>query len=86
MLAIRWVGVMLINALLILPAAAGRNLAKSSRGHAGFSVLLGVAAGVAGLVVAYYFDASAGASIVLVSAFLYVLSLWGRDMKKKQKT
>lgn len=86
MLAIRWVGVMLINALLILPAAAGRNLAKSSRGHAGFSVLLGMAAGVAGLVVAYYFDASAGASIVLVSAFLYVLSLWGRDMKKKQKT
>lgn len=28
MLAIRWVGVMLINALLILPAAAGRNLAR----------------------------------------------------------
>ena len=34
MLAIRWVGVMLINALLILPAAAGRNLAvePSARG------------------------------------------------------
>ena len=38
MLSIRWVGVMLINALLILPAAAGRNLARSSRQHAAWSV------------------------------------------------
>lgn len=85
MLAIRWVGVMLINALLILPAAAGRNLARSSRGHAGFSVLIGMVSGVAGLVAAYYFDASAGAAIVLVAAGIYVISLWGREMRLKRK-
>lgn len=40
MLSIRWVGVLLINALLILPAAAGRNLARSVPQHALFSVLI----------------------------------------------
>ncbi len=75
MLSIRWVGVMLINALLILPAAAGRNLARSARQHALFSVLIALAGGIIGLIAAWYLDTSAGASIVLVSALCYALSL-----------
>ncbi len=75
MLAIRWVGVLLINALLILPAAAGRNLAKSAKGHALFSVLIAVFSGVAGLVAAFYWNTSAGAAIVLCAAVLYGISL-----------
>ena len=49
MLSIRWVGVMLINALLILPAAAGRNLARSARQHAAWSVGLALLCGLVGL-------------------------------------
>ena len=75
MLSIRWVGVMLINALLILPAAAGRNLARSARQHALFSVLIALVSGIIGLIAAWYLDTSAGASIVLVSALCYALSL-----------
>ncbi len=75
MLAIRWVGVMLINALLILPAAAGRNLARNSRQHALFSVLIALFSGIAGLLIAYRQDTSAGASIVLVAALIYAISL-----------
>ena len=75
MLAIRWVGVMLINALLILPAAAGRNLARNSRQHALFSVLIALFSGIAGLLIAYHQDTSAGASIVLVAALIYAISL-----------
>ncbi len=82
MLAIRWVGVMLINALLILPAAAGRNLARSARQHAVFSVLLALVSGILGLFLAYAADTSAGASIVLVSAAFYALSLLGRRWRK----
>lgn len=36
MLSIKWVGVLLINSLLILPAAAARNLARSSRQYSAF--------------------------------------------------
>ncbi|MCR5296484.1 MAG: metal ABC transporter permease [Clostridiales bacterium] len=75
MLSIRWVGVMLINALLILPAAAGRNLARTSRQHAAFSVGIAMLSGIVGLTASYYLDTSAGASIVIASALIYAISL-----------
>ncbi|MBQ8555337.1 MAG: metal ABC transporter permease [Clostridia bacterium] len=79
MLAIRWVGVMLINALLILPAAAGRNIARSSRQHAVWSVAIAMVCGVAGLLSAYAWDTSAGAAIVLYAAAAYFISLGARQ-------
>jgi len=81
MLAIRWVGVLLINALLILPAAAARNMTKTSRGHALISVLLSLSCGIAGLIAAYYFAISTGAAIVLIAAALYLISLWAQEWK-----
>ena len=82
MLSIRWVGVMLINALLILPAAAGRNIARSARQHAVWSVVLALFCGMTGLTLSYYLDTSAGASIVLVSALCYTVSLAVRAVRK----
>ena len=82
MLSIRWVGVLLINALLILPAAAGRNLARSARQHAAWSVCLALFSGLAGLTLSYYLDASAGASIVIVSSLCYAVSLVVRGIRK----
>lgn len=82
MLAIRWVGVMLINALLILPAAAGRNLARTSRQHAAWSVAIALVSGVAGLLSAYAWDTSAGAAIVLYAAACYALSLLARTLRR----
>ena len=82
MLAIKWVGVMLINALLILPAAAGRNLARSSRSHAAWSVGIALVCGVAGLLSAYAWDTSAGSAIVLYAAACYFLSLAARRYVK----
>ena len=82
MLSIRWVGVLLINALLILPAAAGRNLARSCRQHAAWSVGIALFSGLAGLTLSYYLDTSAGASIVLVSALCYAVSLAIRNARK----
>ena len=83
MLAIRWVGVMLINALLILPAAAGRNLARSSRQHAAWSVGIALTSGVGGLLSAYAWDTSAGAAIVLYAAAWYFLSLLLRAVLRR---
>lgn len=83
MLAIKWVGVMLINALLILPAAAGRNIAQNSRQHALWSVGIALVSGVAGLLSAYAWDTSAGAAIVLYAAACYVLSLLARKAMKR---
>ena len=83
MISIHWVGMMLINALLILPAAAGRNIARTSRQHAAYTVLIALFSGIVGLTVTFYLNASAGASIVLVSAAVYALSLLVRTARKQ---
>ena len=75
MLSIRWVGVMLINSLLILPAAAARNVARNAAGYARLSVLFAVVSGVAGLIASYYWNTSAGAAVVLVAAGIYFATL-----------
>ena len=75
MLSIRWVGVLLINALLILPAAAARNIARTARQHAVFSVLIGLLCGVSGLIAAYYLDTGVGAAVVLCAVVCYGVTL-----------
>jgi zinc transport system permease protein len=75
MLSIRWVGVLLINSLLILPAAAARNVARNAAGYARWSVLFAMASGVAGLIASYYWNTSAGAAVVLVAAIIYFVTL-----------
>lgn len=75
MLSIRWVGTMLINSLLILPAAASRNVAKNAAGYIRLSVIFSMFSGVTGLVLSYYLNTSAGAAVVLVAACLYFATL-----------
>ena len=82
MLSIRWVGVLLINALLILPAAAARNISRTAAQHALFSVLIGLISGVAGLVAAYYLNTGVGAAVVLCAAICYGLTLPFRRNRK----
>lgn len=80
MASIRWVGILLINALLILPAASARNLAANMREYHRFSVVIAVFSGVTGLIVSFYASTAAGPAIVLVAAavfFLTLLAKWG---------
>ena len=65
-----WVGLLVINAMLVLPGAAARNVAKNLPQYHLISVVGGLVCGVAGLLVSYYVGASTGASITLL------LSLW----------
>lgn len=75
MVSIRWVGVMLINSLLILPAAASRNIARNAAAYLRDSVLIALFCGVTGLILSYYLNTSAGAAIVLVAACVYFATL-----------
>ena len=73
-LAISWVGLLILNSLLVLPAAAARNLSKNLRQYHFFSVGFALLAGLAGLVISYYLGTSAGAAISLVLALIFALS------------
>ena len=73
-LSMTWVGLLVINSLLVLPAAAARNVARNMTQYHLVSLLGALAAGVAGLMTSYYIDASAGSAITLYLAFWFFLS------------
>lgn len=73
-LSIPCVGLLILNSLLVLPAAAARNLAKNWRQYHVISVLFALIAGVAGLTVSYLWGCSAGASISLILALVFGVS------------
>ncbi len=83
MLSIRWVGVLLINALLILPAAAARNVTRSAAQHALWSVVFGLVSGVAGLAISYALNTGVGAAVVLCAGLIYFVTLLIRRLTVK---
>lgn len=79
MLSIKWVGILIINALLILPPAASRNLAANMREYHFFSVLFSLFSGITGLLVSYYTNVATGPMIVIFASILYFATyLYGR--------
>ena len=71
MLSIKWVGLMIINALLILPVASARNLSVNMREYHFFSVLFSMFSGILGLIVSFYVNVATGPTIVIISAVIY---------------
>ena len=75
---VKAVGVLLVTALLIVPAAAARNFAKSSGKMFWIAVLIGLVSGIAGLLLSAqdWAGTAAGAAIVLCACVIFVLSLF----------
>ncbi|WP_094603667.1 High-affinity zinc uptake system membrane protein ZnuB [Sporomusa silvacetica DSM 10669] len=70
-ISIQWVGLLIINSMLVLPAAAARNVTSNVRQYHLVSVLFAIFAGVAGLILSYYWNTATGATIILVAAMLF---------------
>jgi len=73
-LSISWVGLLILNSLLVLPGASARNIARNQRQYHAFCILFALVAGVTGLIVSYYLGASSGASICLVLTIIFAIS------------
>jgi zinc transport system permease protein len=73
-MAIKVVGVLLIAALLVIPAAAARPLSRTPEAMAIWATLIGGAAALGGLWAAFVLDTPTGPSIVSVAAILFVLT------------
>ncbi|MDO4507131.1 MAG: metal ABC transporter permease [Spirochaetales bacterium] len=70
--SIRWTGLLVINSLLVLPAAASRLVSRSTGRYTLISVLISLVSGILGLALSYQFNTASGASIVLVNAVLFM--------------
>lgn len=72
--AMKIVGVLLITALLIIPAATARRFAATPEAMALLAALCGAAAVVLGLWASFTFDTPSGPSVVAAAAVLFALS------------
>lgn len=83
MLSIKWVGILIINALLILPAASSRNIAANMREYHLFSVIFSMFSGVMGLIISYYTNVATGPMIVILASVIYFATfIYGRKERK----
>lgn len=77
--SLKIVGIILVTSLLIIPAAAAKNVASSMRGLFGLSCLFGVLSGIAGLTGSVYLDTASGPTIVVVSIVIFFLTMvWSK--------
>ncbi len=70
-LCISSVGLLILNSLLVLPAASARNVSRNLKQYHGFSVLFALVSGIGGLIVSYDLGCSAGAAISLILAVMF---------------
>lgn len=80
-LSISWVGLLILNSLLVLPAAASRNISRNLKQYHICSVLIALFCSITGLVISYYLGTSAGATISLVLALLFAISFFLRKVR-----
>lgn len=69
-----WVGLLVINSMLVLPAASARNLSKNLRQYHFFSIAGALFCGVAGLAMSYQIGSSTGSTITLLLTLYFALS------------
>ena len=81
-LTISSVGLLILNSLLVLPAAAARNISRNLKQYHLFSVIFALLAGICGLVASYYLGSSAGAAISLVLALIFAISFCFRKVRR----
>lgn len=71
-LSIRVVGILLVTAMIIIPATIGRTLSKSAGALFWISTLTAIVSSLVGLISSYYWDTSTGATVVLASAVFFI--------------
>ncbi len=80
-LCISSVGLLILNSLLVLPAAAARNVARNLKQYHLLSVLFALGAGVGGLTISYCLGCSAGAAVSLLLALLFAVTFCFRKRR-----
>ena len=68
------VGLLILNSLLVLPAASSRNIAKNLKQYHLLSVVFALVSGLTGLTVSYFIGVSAGAAISLCLALIFTVT------------
>lgn len=74
-MSIRLLGIILVTALLVVPPAAARNISRNLRQQIIYSLVIGLLAGVVGIIASFQFDLPSGPAIVLTAIALFIITL-----------
>ncbi|MDP8206482.1 MAG: metal ABC transporter permease [Candidatus Electryonea clarkiae] len=75
LIGLRFVGLILITAMLIVPAAAGKNFSKSVGGAVGWSVIVAIVSSITGLAGSYFLNSATGPTVILAATLFFMVSL-----------
>ena len=84
-MSIKAVGVLLVSAMLIVPAAAARNFARRAGSVYFYAIIIGLASGIAGLFISAqeWADTAAGATIAAVNCLIFAISCIAKYLRSK---
>lgn len=69
-----WIGLLVINSFLVLPAASARNIAGNQRQYHLYAIAFSLFSGVSGLLLSYYIETASGPTIVLISSIIFFVT------------
>jgi len=81
--SLKLVGIVLIAAFLVIPAASARLLSKSFSRMTVVSVTVGMLSALGGLWISYYLDVPSGATIILLQAVVFFLAIVFHSISSK---
>ncbi|HHW21913.1 MAG TPA: metal ABC transporter permease [Clostridiaceae bacterium] len=73
-----WIGLLVINSFLVLPAAAARNVARNQRQYHFLAVAFSLISGITGLILSYSFETATGSTIILISSVIFFFTYFFR--------
>ena len=75
LVSLKMIGALLVEALVIVPAAAARNIATGTRSYLIWSVMVALAAGVGGLLISTRVLVPTGGAVVLAASLIFFVTL-----------
>lgn len=81
--SLKIIGALLVEALVVVPAAAARNVARGTRSYLIWSVAVAFVAGAGGLGVSTRFLVPTGGAVVLAATAMFFLTLMARSMGRR---
>lgn len=75
LIGLRLVGLLMVTSLMVVPAAAARNVARTAQGAVIATVVIAVVSTLVGLSFSWMLDSSVGATVILTAALLFLLTL-----------
>jgi zinc transport system permease protein len=81
LVGIKVIGALLVEALVVVPAAGARNLARDTRAYLMWSVVIAFVAGAGGLLISTRFLVPTGGAVVLAASLIFFLTLMLKELR-----